>query len=184
MSSETIAYTGLLCGHLAGFTTGLRKLPAEQWDWTPHIAAPTARILATHAWQWLQCDRQHINTPDASQHTRIPDPPTEPSAMCDALDRENAAWKDMISRMTPEFLDEKRSQFNQNEMTVRDFICHMIQNTIYKHGQFTTLFFALEHDGSEVYAAPFPNPIYEELFGPRTPEPPDITETDPSCRGE
>ena len=166
MLPETEAYAGLLCSHLSSLASRLRQLRVGEWDWAPHQAAPTARILATHTWQWLQCDRQHINFPDASKHTRIPDPPSEPEAMCDALDKENEIWRSMILGMSPEFLDEKRSQFNQHEITVRGFICHMIQNTIYKNGQFSTLFFALEHDGSDAYSAPFPNPIYEELFGP------------------
>lgn len=170
MPPETNAYAQLLFHHLQAFASELRQMPPDQWDWTPHPAAPTARILAAHTWQWLQCDRQHITIPDASTHSRIPDPPSDCAAMCDALDKENELWRSMILDMTPELLDEKRSQFNQYEMTVRGFICHMIQNTIYKHGQFATLYFALEHDGSEPYAAPFPNPIYEELFGPDTGE--------------
>jgi hypothetical protein len=46
----------------------------------------------------------------------------------------------------------------------------MIQNTIYKHGQFSTLYFALGLDGTEPYSAPFPNPIYAEIFGPARPD--------------
>ena len=49
---------------------------------------------------------------------------------------------------------------------MRGFVCHMIQNTIYKHGQFATIYFALGLDGTEPYNAPFPNPIYEQRFGP------------------
>ena len=50
-------------------------------------------------------------------------------------------------------------------MNVRGFIAHMIQNVIYKHGQFATIFFALGMDGDGPYTAPFPNPIYKELLG-------------------
>jgi hypothetical protein len=169
MLPEANSYLNLLCGHLEGFTYRLRQLPPELWDWTPDVTAPTPRILATHTWQWLQCDRQHIDQADASLHSRIPDAPTDPTAMCDALDRENEAWKKMLTEMTSEGLDAKRSQFNQHEMTVRQFIGHMIQNTIYKHGQFATLYFAKGLDGAAPYSAPFPNPIYEEIFGPFAP---------------
>ncbi len=166
MFPETDSYINLLCGHLDYFAFRLRKMPPDKWDWTPDQAAPTARILATHTWQWLQCDRQHIAEPDAAKHHRIPDAPTDPQEMCDALQAESNAWRQLLTEMTPEMLDAKRSQFNQHEMTVRQFICHMIQNSIYKNGQFSTLFFALGLDGTEPYTAPFPNPIYKELFGP------------------
>lgn len=166
MQAENRAYERLLCGHLESFLWRLRRLSPEQWDWTPDQAAPTARILAVHAWQWLICDRQHIDEPDAAKHARIPDPPTDPQALCDVLAEETERWRSLLRELTPARLDAPRSQFNRHEMTVRDFICHMIQNTIYKHGQFTTLYFALGLDGREPYAAPFPNPIYDELFGP------------------
>jgi hypothetical protein len=51
---------------------------------------------------------------------------------------------------------------------VRGFVCHMVQNTIYKNGQFMTLFYALGLDGTEPYDAPFPNPIYEQCFGSKS----------------
>ena len=53
-------------------------------------------------------------------------------------------WEALIRSLTPEQLDEPRRQFNGDyEVGVRGFVCHMIQNCIYKHGQFATLFFAL-----------------------------------------
>jgi hypothetical protein len=162
-TSETEAYAGLLIPHLRAMTDSLRKLDADQWDWTPDVAAPTARILAAHAWQWLICDRRHIAEPDALKHLDIPDPPKDPQAMCDALSEETDRWEKMILGFTPEELDAPRSQFNSYPRTVRNFICHVIQNSIYKNGQFATLFFALGHDGTAPYAAPLPNPIYAEL---------------------
>jgi uncharacterized damage-inducible protein DinB len=170
MLLEVNAYINLLCGHLEYFAYRLRQLQPEMWDWTPDVAAPTARILATHTLQWLQCDRQHIQEADASKHARIADVPTDATALCDAMVAESAAWRAMLTDMTEEDLDAMRSQFNQSPMTVRDFIGHMIQNTIYKNGQFSTLFFALRLDGTEPYTAPFPNPIYEEIFGPFSPD--------------
>ena len=165
--SENEAYASLLCGHLEEFTARLRQLPPEKWDWTPDPAGPTARILATHAWQWLQCDRQHIAEPDASEHWRIPEPPSDLEAMCNALQEETDRWRALLLGLTPEQLEEGRAQFNGNfPMNVRAFVCHMIQNTIYKHGQFATLYFVLGLDGTEPYSAPFPNPIYEQCFGP------------------
>ncbi|HEX5322183.1 MAG TPA: DinB family protein [Capsulimonadaceae bacterium] len=164
VEKEKQAYVGLLCGHLEGFVYGLRKLPEDKWDWTYAPPAPTPRILASHAWQWLQCDRQHIAEPDALKHANIPEPPRDPKAMCDALAEETERWREMILGFTAEQLDSPRRQFNgDHAMTVRGFVCHMIQNTIYKHGQFATIFFALGLDGAEPYDAPFPNPIYEWL---------------------
>lgn len=129
----------------------------------PNIAAPTARILAAHAWQGLICDRYHIEEPDTLLHPRIPDPPREPQAMAEALKEETVLWERMILALTPEELAAPRRQFNNSPMTVRDFVCHMIQNCIYKNGQFATLYFALGLDGAEPYDCPFPNPLYESL---------------------
>lgn len=165
--NEIELYRMLLISHLREFVERLRMLPADRWDWTPDQAAPTPRTLAVHTWQWLQCDRQHIGEPDASKHARIPDPPSDPAAMCDALAAETDAWSGLLRSLTPADLDRPGRQFNlaDNSMNVRGFIGHMIQNTIYKHGQFSELFFALGLDGVEPYSAPFPNPIYEEFFG-------------------
>ena len=69
----------------------------------------------------------------------------------------------MILAFTPEELDAPRSQFNEYPMTVREFIGHMIQNCIYKNGQFATIYFALGLDGDAPYDAPWPNPIYAKL---------------------
>src|SRR5437762_2188855 len=85
MNKENAAYEDLLCGHLEGFIYRLRQLPPDKWDWTPDIAAPTPRTLAVHTWQWLQCDRQHINEPDAARHARVLEPPADTNALCDAL---------------------------------------------------------------------------------------------------
>lgn len=164
---ENEAYALVLCGHLESFIYRLRRLPADKWDWTPDPAAPTARILAVHTWQWLQCDRQHIVEPDASRHSRIPEAPADHQALCDALQEETERWRDLLETLTPEQLDAERTQFNGDApMNIRGFVCHMVQNTIYKHGQFSTLYFALGLDGTEAYTAPFPNPIYEQCFGP------------------
>ena len=53
-------------------------------------------------------------------------------------------------------------------MNTRGFVCHMIQNVIYKHGQFSTIFFALGLDGDGPYEAPFPNAIYKEVWADLT----------------
>ncbi|MEO7716076.1 MAG: DinB family protein [Capsulimonas sp.] len=161
--NENEVYVSILCGHLHNMTERLRLLPADLWDWTPDVAAPTARILASHTWQWLICDRQHILEPDALRHELIPDPPADPAAMCDELAEETARWKTLLLSLTPEQFDSPRCQFDYPGLNVRWFVSHMIQNSIYKHGQFTTLFFALGLDGKEPYDAPFPNPVYKEL---------------------
>jgi hypothetical protein len=163
---EIALYEQNLCGHLAQMVYRLRQMSAEQIDYRPAVSAPTARILATHALQWLICDRQHIEEPDAARHARIPAAPEDPAALCDALTVEIENWRAMLRAMTPERLELPRSQFNQHPMTVRDFVGHMLQNCIYKNGQLATLYFALGLDGTEPYDAPFPNPIYDELFGP------------------
>src|SRR5438105_13948628 len=127
MNPENAAYANLLCGHLRGMVRRLREMPEDKWDWTPNVAAPTARILATHAWQWLICDRQHIKEPDALKHPRVPDPPSDPQAMCDVLEEETDRWEKTILAMTPEKLASPRRQFNEDpEYDVRWFVCHMI----------------------------------------------------------
>jgi hypothetical protein len=163
--TELELYEMLLMMYLKGFVYWLRKMPPDKWDWTPDQAAPTARIVAVHAWQWLICDRQHIIEPDARQHTPVPEPPDDPEAFCVAFDAETENWRQLLRGLTPEELDSPRRQFNlpDSKMNVRGFIGHILQNTIYKNGQFTTLYFALGLDGTEPYDAPFPNPIYEEV---------------------
>lgn len=166
--SEMESYEMLLCGHLEGFVHRLRQLSPEQWDWTPDPAAPTARTVAVHAWQWLICDRQHITEPDATKHAAIPDPPPTTDAFCDAFAQETENWQQLLRSLTPEQLDRPGLQFNIPDaaLNVRGFICHMIQNVIYKHGQFSELYFAFGLDGKEPYTAPFPNPLYEEHCRP------------------
>ena len=153
----------LLCMHLREMTERLRQIPADRWDWTFATPAPTPRILASHAWQWLVCDRQHIEEPDAAKHPLIPNPPTDPAAMCDALDAETDRWEALLRRLTPEEMEAERSQFNEYPMPVKGFVGHIVQNSIYKHGQLATLYFALGLDGDAPYDAPFPNPIYAQL---------------------
>lgn len=162
--NENELYAGILCSHLRNMIRGLRKLGANEWDYTPNVAAPTPRILATHAYQWLICDRQHINEPDALKHEPVPEPPSSTEAFCDAFGEEVDRWEKMILSFTPEELNSPRKQFNSSPMNVRDFIGHMVQNCIYKNGQFSTLYFALGHDGTEPYDAPFPNKIYPMVW--------------------
>ncbi|HZO88741.1 MAG TPA: DinB family protein [Chthonomonadaceae bacterium] len=161
--NENEAYEILLCWHLEVFTQRLREIPPEKWNWQPELPAPSPRILAEHAWQWLRCDRQHIFEPDVSKHDRIPDPPADQQAMCDVLAEETETWRQLIRGLTPEPLLETRKQFGENPINVRGFVCHMIQNCIYKHGQLSTIYFALGLDGTGPYTAPFPNRIYENM---------------------
>jgi len=163
VQKEKQQYADLLCGHLEAFTARLRLLPEDKWDFAVAPPAPTARILAAHAWQWLICDRQHIAEPDALKHPDIPEPPRDPQAMRDALAEETERWRSLILGLTAHQLDTPRKQFNDYPWTVRGFIGHMVQNVIYKHGQFSTIFFALGLDGAEPYDAPFPNRIYARL---------------------
>lgn len=164
MNAESEAYASLLRDHLRLMVRRLRLLPEEMWDWSPHVAAPTARILAAHTWQWLICDRQHLEEPEVSKHSHIPEPPSDTALMCDELEQEADRWDAMVRGFTAEDLSSPRRQFDDDfDRDVRWFLCHIIQNTIYKSGQLATLYFALGLDGIQPYSAPFPNPVYEEI---------------------
>ena len=163
MTESNKQMSWILCMHLRHMTERLREIPEDKWDWTFAPPAPTPRILASHTLHWLVCDRQHIEEPDAAKHPLVPDPPAEPSALCDALDAETDRWEELLRRLTPEEMEEPRSQFNEYPMPVRGFVGHIVQNSIYKHGQLATLYFALGMDGDAPYDAPFPNPIYATL---------------------
>lgn len=160
IENENKAYATLLYHHVSRFVERLRQVPSDRWEWQIAVPAPSPRILAEHAWQWLVCDRQHLLEPNISLHPDVPMPPNEQQAMCDLLLAEAAMWQEMILAFSPEQFDEPRSQFGDFDTNVRWFICHMIQNCIYKHGQLATIYFALGLDGTEPYSAPFPNPIY------------------------
>jgi uncharacterized damage-inducible protein DinB len=161
--NENQTYSVLLCMHVRSMIRSLQQMSEEHWDWRPDQAAPTARILATHTYQWLVCDRQHINEPDALKHSDVPALPHNKEEACACLTEEIDRWEKMIQELSADDLSSPRSQFNGYSMNVRGFIAHMIQNCIYKNGQLSTLYFALGYDGTEPYDAPFPNPIYAEL---------------------
>ena len=161
IESETDAYATLLHWYVSSFVARLRKLPNDRWEWQITPPAPSGRILAEHTWQCLVCDRQHLREPDVNLHINISAPPLDQQAMCDTLQDEADTWRDLIMSLTPAQLDEPRSQFGVFDTNVRWFICHMIQNCIYKHGQFATIYFAIGLDGDEPYTCPFPNPLYE-----------------------
>lgn len=167
IENENKAYAWLLHSHVVCLANRLRQVPRERWEWQVEVSAPSARILAEHTWQWLVCDRQHIQEPDLTLHPDVPSPPEDQEAMCDILQAEADTWREMILALTPEQFDEPRSQFGDYDTNIRWFICHMIQNCIYKHGQFSTIFFALGLDGTEPYEAPFPNPIYAMIRNPK-----------------
>jgi hypothetical protein len=147
----------------------LRQIPEDKWDWSPDPAAPTPRMLACHAWQWLISDRQHIRQPDARRHDRIPDPPADPASMCEALEAESRRWNELILSLSQQDLAAPRLHFNDDQRDVRWFVCHMVDNTIYKSGQLATLYFALGLDGTDLYSAPLPNPEYDLLHGTNPP---------------
>lgn len=169
LKEELKVYEELLCSHLIDMTYKLQRIPEDKLDFTFAPPAPTPRILATHCYQWLVCDRQHILEADAAKHARVPDLPADREGLCSALKEETENWRQLIRSLTPEKMMEKRLQFNnpQYEMTVRGFVGHIIQNSIYKNGQLSTIYFALGLDGTAPYDAPFPNPIYEEECWPR-----------------
>ncbi len=163
MQTEINIYRWLLNIHLSEFVERLRQIPPDQWEWQPTPPAPSARLVAEHALAWLQADRQHLQEPDVTRHPHTPPPPAEQEALCDALEAEAQQWQDLLSTLTAEQLRETRKQFGMRRWTVRQFIGHILQNTIYKHGQLATLYFALGLDGSEPYVAPLPNDYYAQL---------------------
>jgi hypothetical protein len=156
-----------LIGHLKCIHRWASRMSDEQFDFTYNPAAPTGRTLVTHTWQWLICDRMHIEEPDASKHSRVPEPPTDRLALIAELETEAKRWDEMLRAMPAEKLDEVRHQFNDTgfEWSVRGCVYHMLQNVIYKNGQLSYLAFSFGLDGTDPYDAPFPNPIYEEIFG-------------------
>ena len=163
---ETEAIASQLCGHLRGIAHRGRGIPEGKFDFAFAPPAPSARTLVTHAYQWLVCDRQHVEQPDAAKHPRVPDAPQDQQALCDALLEETDRWQEMILSLTPEQLGEVRHQFNDpSDWSVRGILHHMYQNCVYKSGQLSYIYFALGLDGDAPYDAPFPNPIYEEVFG-------------------
>ena len=86
------------------------------------------------------------------------------------LREEATRWLDLFASLDQEKLAEPRTQFGQGNMDVRGFVQHMLQNMIYKHGQFTTMYFGFGLDGEETYEAPFPNPIYKLMREGKLPE--------------
>ena len=111
LHNELEADADLLLMHLRGMISSLRKLPADKWDWTFAPPAPTPRILAVHALEWLQCDRQHIQNPDAKSHQLLPEHPTKPADICDAMEAEAKEWETLLKNMKPEELDRDGWQF-------------------------------------------------------------------------
>jgi hypothetical protein len=100
-ANENELYAGVLCGHLREMVWRLRRIPDDRWDWTFAPPAPTPRILATHAFQWLACDRQHILEPDISRHRKVPEPPREPAVICDLLEAETENGTGSSARSRP-----------------------------------------------------------------------------------
>lgn len=111
MQTENEAYVELLCRHLGTLISRLRAIPEEQWDWTPSPAAPTARMVAEHTWNWLVADRRHLQEPNITLHAPVPAAPTEPQALCDALEAERGFWHKTLLTLTPEQIAEERFQF-------------------------------------------------------------------------
>lgn len=163
MQTENEAYVELLCRHLADMIQRLRTIPAEQWDWTPAPSAPSPRIIAQHTWNWLVADRQHLQEPNVTQHLPIPDSPTDPEALCEALEAERDYWRETLPALTPEQLAEERFQFGMAPFGMRTLVTHITQQVIYKHGQLSTLYFALGLDGEAPYTAPYPNDDYARV---------------------
>lgn len=160
MQNETELYTRMLCGYIDVMTHWLRRIPEEQWDWTPNVSAPTPRQAAEHTWVTLICDRQHLEQPDVSLHPLVPDPPQDPAALCDALQAEAQWWRGWLPLQTAETYLEPRKQFGVANVNVRWFVFHTMQQVVYKLGQLSTLYYALGLDGTEPYTAPFPNEYY------------------------
>lgn len=160
MQNETELYQRMLYDYVQSMVEWLRKIPEEQWDWTPAVYAPTPRQVAEHTWVTLVCDRQHVEQPDVSLHPLVPDPPREPAALCAALEAEATWWREWLGRQTPETYLTPRKQFGVAPVNVRWMVFHITQQVVYKLGQLSTLYYALGLDGTEPYQAPFPNEYY------------------------
>lgn len=152
----------LLSWHLRQMTERLRNIPEDRWEWQIEPSAPSAKMLGEHCYSWLVCDRQHIQESDVHKHDLIPVPASQ-SELCDALNEEAEVWRNLISSLTPEQMSEPRFQFGEREMNIRGFVGHIMQNSIYKNGQLSTIYFALGLDGTEQYDAPLPNRMYTRL---------------------
>ena len=163
MQTENEAYSELLCRHLGDMIGQLRAIPEERWDWTPAPSAPSPRIVAEHTWNWLVADRRHLQELNVTKHAPVPVAPHEPQALCDALEAERDYWRETLPTLTPEQFAEERFQFGMGPMDVRTLVVHITQQVIYKHGQLSTLFYALALDGEALYAAPYPNDGYTTL---------------------
>ncbi len=161
--TEPDAASDILVGHARVMAKRLRQLPLDKWDFAYAPGAPTPRTLANHALSWLRCDRQHLENPDVSSHHLIPDPPKNEAELCADLEHEADLWEALLARLNEQDMLSVRNQFGNPDysMNVRGYIAHMIQNTIYKHGQFSYVFFALGLDG-DIYDAQFPNQLYRE----------------------
>lgn len=105
-SPETEAIARMLCGHLYTIVERGRAIPADKFDWAFDLPAPTARTLVTHTYQWLVCDRQHIEIPDASRHPRVSTAPHDQQALCDALAAETARWRTLILELSAAQMDD------------------------------------------------------------------------------
>ena len=167
MSSELEIVSYNLLGNARKILRWARQLTPDQLDFTYSPSAPTARNLVIHTWQWLACDRQHIEQPDASQHALILEAPADPEALFEEFEAELDRWQALLAGLTDNRLDEVRHQFNEadSDWSVRAVLYHMLQNILYKLGQFSYLYYAFGLDGTAPYEAPFPNPIYKEVFG-------------------
>jgi hypothetical protein len=163
MQTENEAYVELLCSHLSFFTDRLSGIPPDKWEWTPTVPAPSPRIIAEHTWHWLVADRQHLVEADVTKHNPVPDAPTDQKALCDAITVEKLQWHEILMSLTPEQFAEERFHFGTWPRNVRAMVVHIAQEVIYKHGQLSTLFFALGLDGDGPYIPPFPNEDYQRL---------------------
>ncbi|MBC8142855.1 MAG: hypothetical protein H7Y38_15630 [Armatimonadetes bacterium] len=171
VNAEARLYQDYLCGEMSSMIHRLRRISPEHFDKTFALPAPTPRQLAVYAWSWLQFDRAHIEEPDATKHPRLPDPPTEPAALCDALGVEVEKWYWLLLSLTPEQLNEGRLIMNSQqdgEVTVRQLIVNTLRNNVRIHGEFTMLYIAWGYDkpyGNTPHTAQLPNPFYDQQFG-------------------
>ena len=164
-ASELEGFDLFLAFHLNKLLERFKMMKPEDRDWSPNVAAPSARIIVEHTWQWLLCDRQHIMNPYVASHSDVAEAPASDDAFCEAFSLEIKEWRDMLASMDPKLLDEPRLQFGleKNACNIRYFLGHTLQNVTYKSGQLSLLFFALGYDGPEQYSAPFPNEIYTHV---------------------
>jgi hypothetical protein len=166
MNRETELYSKLLESYISEMLEKLNLLSEDQWCWQPSPPVPSAQMLATNALEWMICDRQHINEPDAKFHDPIPPTPVERECVMERLSAELKEWVRLLSQIRVEDLEAPRRQFNRldaDDQNVRWMMLNAVDNVARRLGELTPLWLALGHGGADPYQNKLPHECYERL---------------------